>query len=157
MSSPNKSFIYSCSHCSCTIFVLILCSVHLRHANFDFNCCSVFTDSCFVLWKRSPWSKSLLRFPPPGNKTSSTKFPILLPLGGFPPLTLFGKTLGCSVKVVHWHVLSFVTCIYIQDDIPCKEFFFNRDSLHARLNSHYEARSYKKGSTKKITGNRKSV
>ena len=28
-------------------------------------------------------------------------------------------------------------------------FFFNWDSLHARLNSQYEAWSYKKGSTKK--------
>ena len=27
-------------------------------------------------------------------------------------------------------------------------FFFNWDSLYARLNSHYEAWSYKKGSTK---------
>ena len=36
-------------------------------------------------------------------------------------------------------------------------FFFNWDSLHARLNSHYEAWSYKKRSTKKITGYRKSV
>ena len=33
----------------------------------------------------------------------------------------------------------------------------NWDSLHARLSSHYNAWSYKKGSTKKITGNRKSV
>ena len=32
-------------------------------------------------------------------------------------------------------------------------FFFNWDSLHARLNSHYEAWSYKKGSTKKVTEN----
>ena len=31
-------------------------------------------------------------------------------------------------------------------------FFFDWDSLHARLNSHYKAWSYKKGSTKKITG-----
>ena len=32
--------------------------------------------------------------------------------------------------------------------------FFNWDSLHARLNSHYKASSYKdkKKSTKKITG-----
>ena len=30
-------------------------------------------------------------------------------------------------------------------------FFFNWDSLHARLNSHYEAWSYKKKSAKKIT------
>ena len=37
-------------------------------------------------------------------------------------------------------------------------FFFNWDSLHARLNSHYEAWSYKKKkSTKKITGYKKSV
>ena len=36
-------------------------------------------------------------------------------------------------------------------------FFFNWDSLHARRNSHYEARSYKKKSTKKITRYRKSV
>ena len=36
-------------------------------------------------------------------------------------------------------------------------FLFNWDSLHARLNSHYKAWSYKKGSTKKITGYRKFV
>ena len=37
-------------------------------------------------------------------------------------------------------------------------FCFNWDSLHARLNSHYEARSYKKRSKKiKITGYRKSI
>ena len=35
-------------------------------------------------------------------------------------------------------------------------FFFNWDSPHARLNSHYEAWSYKK-STKRIPGHRKSV
>ena len=41
----------------------------------------------------------------------------------------------------------------------CSEFlfFFNWDSLHVRLNSHYEAWSYKKKSTKKILGYRKSV
>ena len=36
-------------------------------------------------------------------------------------------------------------------------FFFNWDSLHARLNNHYEAWSCKKRSTKKITGYRKPV
>ena len=36
-------------------------------------------------------------------------------------------------------------------------FIYNWDSLSARLNSHYEAWSYKKRSTKKITGYRKSV
>ena len=35
--------------------------------------------------------------------------------------------------------------------------FFTWDSHHARLNSHYEAWNYKKESTKKITGYRKSV
>ena len=34
-------------------------------------------------------------------------------------------------------------------------FFFNWDSSHVRLNSHYEAWTYKKRSTKKITGYRK--
>ena len=36
-------------------------------------------------------------------------------------------------------------------------FFFNWDSLHTRLKCHYESWSYKKRSTKKITGYRKSV
>ena len=41
---------------------------------------------------------------------------------------------------------------------PCQYFFFNWDSPHARLNSHYEAWSYKKKSTKKIIRDyRKSV
>ena len=38
----------------------------------------------------------------------------------------------------------------------CNTFFFkNWDSLHARLNSHYEAWSYKKKKHKKITACRK--
>ena len=36
-------------------------------------------------------------------------------------------------------------------------YYFNWNSLHARLNSHYEAWNYKKKSTKKITGYRQSV
>ena len=36
-------------------------------------------------------------------------------------------------------------------------FFFNWDSLHARLNSQYEAWSYKKKKHKKIRAHRKSV
>ena len=35
--------------------------------------------------------------------------------------------------------------------------FFNWDSLHAKLNSHYEAWSYKKKKNKKINIYRKSV
>ena len=37
----------------------------------------------------------------------------------------------------------------------CICIFFNSDSLHARLNSHYKAWAYKRRSTKKITGYRK--
>ena len=44
-----------------------------------------------------------------------------------------------------------------QRAIPVMQSQLNWDSLHARLNSHYEAWSYKKRSTKKITGYRKSV
>ena len=36
-------------------------------------------------------------------------------------------------------------------------FFFNWDSLHARLNSHYEAWSYKKKKHKKVQTYKKSV
>ena len=36
-------------------------------------------------------------------------------------------------------------------------FFFNCASLHARLNSHYKAQSYKKKKHKKIKAYRKSV
>ena len=35
--------------------------------------------------------------------------------------------------------------------------YFNWDSLHARLNSHYEAWSHKKKKHKKIRAHRKSV
>ena len=42
-------------------------------------------------------------------------------------------------------------------DCFCLFCFFNWDSPHARLNSHYKAWSYKKRSTKRITGYRKSV
>ena len=47
-----------------------------------------------------------------------------------------------------------VTILGIENELL---FFFNWDSLHAKLNSYYEAWSYKKRSTKKITGYRKSV
>ena len=37
------------------------------------------------------------------------------------------------------------------------KYIFNRDPLHKKLNSHYEARIYKKKMHKKITAHRKSV
>ena len=47
--------------------------------------------------------------------------------------------------------------VWLPHTLLISTFFFDWDSLHARLNSHYKAWSYKKGSTKKITGWRKSV
>ena len=47
---------------------------------------------------------------------------------------------------VSWFFFS--ACIFVFSAIS-NFFFFNWDSLHARLNSHYEAWSYKKRSTKK--------
>ena len=44
----------------------------------------------------------------------------------------------------------------IYREIPFRD-FFNWDSLHARLNSHYEAWSYKKKKHKKIKAYRKSA
>ena len=40
---------------------------------------------------------------------------------------------------------------------PLEYIFFNWDSLHARLNIHYKAWSYKKKKHKKITAYRKSI
>ena len=61
-------FIFSCSHFSCGIFILIsysLLFVHSGHANFDFNLCPTFTECCFSVAKKFEWSKSLfIRFPP---------------------------------------------------------------------------------------------
>ena len=59
--------------------------------------------------------------------------------------------------------LSLLVCIYslsclVPDMKTMKKFIFlNWDSLHARLNSHYEAWSYKKKKHKKIRAHRKSV
>ena len=47
---------------------------HLGHVNFDFNWCSVFTESWFQLWKTFGSSKSLLlRFPSPCKKIAPSK------------------------------------------------------------------------------------
>ena len=52
--------------------------------------------------------------------------------------------------------MSLSNCI-VELSLKCFFFLFFWDSPHARLNSHYEAWSYKKRSTKRITGYRKSV
>ena len=55
----------------CFNFILL---GHLGHVNFSFNWCSVFTESCFSLWKRFQSSKSvLLRFPLPGKYPPPSK------------------------------------------------------------------------------------
>ena len=81
---------------------------------------------------------------------------------------LFNKCLKESIFPDCWKVLLVVTVFknvgerstaknYHPFGLLSVIFFFNWDSLHARLNSHYKAWSYKKRSTKKMTGYRKSV
>ena len=55
-------------------------------------------------------------------------------------------------------IFCFPTSINIKGTVGFTvESFFNWDSLHARLNSHYEAWSYKKKKHKNIKAYRKSV
>ena len=54
---------------------------------------------------------------------------------------------------IYHYLVESINKVCCHDDFS----FFNWESLHARLNSHYKAWSYKKKSTKKITGYRKSV
>ena len=70
------------------------------------------------------------------------------------------KCIAVRLKSVHSgffrnHIMDFLISITVADFFFF--FFFNSDSLHARLNSHYEAWSYKKKKHKKITAYRKSV
>ena len=65
---------------------------------------------------------------------------------------LISNNIFCAISSWHGDQLGIANI-----NICSRFFFFNRDSLHARLNSHYKAWSYKKKSTKKITGYRKSV
>ena len=87
-------------HCSCTILINFILFWHSRgHANFDFNWCSLFTRSCFLLWKSwngqnhsssdSEWTLS--------KKIPAANF--LIPKWGRTPphtLLLFGKS--CLLK-----------------------------------------------------------
>ena len=52
-------------------------------------------------------------------------------------------------------ILTLCLCCLVKELFTC--FFFNWDSLHARLNSHYNAWSYKKMKHEKIKVYRKSV
>ena len=73
---PNKNVIFSCSHCSCTISVLISYSfdtqiilifilIDVQYSQYS----QLSIQCCFQLWKSFELSKShLLRFSPPGRK-----------------------------------------------------------------------------------------
>ena len=70
---------------------------------------------------------------------------------------------GTYFRISFWQLLMNFKKNYLfkkkcsSGPIKNKKKNFNLDSLHARLNSHYAAWSYKKRSTKKITGYRKFV
>ena len=68
--------------------------------------------------------------------------------------TYMGNTSYCIHRIHH---IKNTTSVYHMFEICLIFIFFNWYSPHARLNSHYEAWSYKKRSTKRITGYRKSV
>ena len=64
--------------------------------------------------------------------------------------------LGFSICGSLKKVSKICWCPDLQND-SVTEVFFNWDSLHAKLDSHYEAWSYKKKKRKKIKAYRKSV
>ena len=65
------------------------------------------------------------------------------------------RTIGLHHRCCNYsHVVRILFNLYLMSPVGL---FFNWDSLHARLNSHNEAWSYKKRTTKKITRYRKSV
>ena len=79
---------------------------------------------------------------------------------------IYGKcrAMGKNVESLYCHQVEAVEYIellsmrYNDTNLVTQRvfFFFNWDSPHARLNSHYDTWDYKKESTKKITGYKKS-
>ena len=56
-----------------------------------------------------------------------------------------------SLKFFQWqNIIHIIFIVFIFHLLICSLLFLNRDLLHARLNSHYEAESYKKKKHKKI-------
>ena len=70
-------------------------------------------------------------------------------------LTVFAKT-SIPELYIYIYIYRYID-IYIDIYIYIHIYIFSCDSLHARLNSYYEAWSYKKKKHKKMTGYRKSV
>ena len=86
------------------------------------------------------------------HKHSNRKNRLILPNV---KITCYGSNFIKLKAIKQWNKLKiWLKLIFI---LPKSPFFLNWDSLHARLNSHYEAWSYKQRNTKKITGYRKSV
>ena len=56
--------------------------------------------------------------------------------------------LNLGSKMTHFHILR-ITSFLKTIKPPNLPTFFNWDALHARLNSHYEARSYNKKNSRK--------
>ena len=57
---------FCCSNQSLLLYHLfnIMLYIHICHAKFQYNRCSLFTECCFQYWKRFRWSKShFVRFP----------------------------------------------------------------------------------------------
>ena len=107
ITQPSKNFIFSCSHCSYTIFILTSClytqvMVNLILINVQY------LQNVFFFWKRFKSLKSLfLRFSPADKKSSLQDFPLRGEGGGqFPPLNAIWKTLDIglrNLKLPIWH------------------------------------------------------
>ena len=52
MLQPNKNFIFRCSHCSCTTFILYSYSVLTGHSYFEIRQCSIFRECYFLALKK---------------------------------------------------------------------------------------------------------
>ena len=52
MLQPNKNFIFRCSHCSCTTFILTSYSVLTGHSYFEIRQCSIFRECYFLALKK---------------------------------------------------------------------------------------------------------
>ena len=68
------------------------------------------------------------------------------------PSTNPAEFIDIFISKLLWKISKEDKIIALMGDLFIYLFIFNWDSLHERLSSHYEAWSYKKKSTKKITG-----
>ena len=107
MGSPNRNFIYSCSHYCFIISFLTSCSFYTHHANFDFNWCSIFRKCCFSMVRGSNGqnhSSSDLQHPM--KKIPTAKFASLHKVQEKSPylLLLFGKPWTMKNYIVYYWI-----------------------------------------------------